>query len=143
MYWKYPILLDFINDRLIEDIYPIYIVSDLVKREEYLPFIKNELLLIGYIIHGTTGLRNDYTMCIFRFDENYLSNKNFKILLEKYKKRCCIIDAFSESWGEKKVILGRNILDKWIKNYLIENSYEKKIMINNTNDFHMKIILSH
>lgn len=119
MLWKYPVLIDLFNERTIEEIHPIHLIN-----------IKGlgvgKKLLIGYILHTTTGLLSDKTVCIFKFMNEILKLNDFNDLIESNKERVCIIDCYSDSWGIKKVKLAREILKEWIQDYLDDNNLSKE-----------------
>jgi len=128
MFWKYPSLIDLFNERTIEEIQPVYL-TNIKTTKEFNNYIQDGKLLIGYILHTTTGLLSDKTVCIFRFMEEILELKDFKDLLESNKERVCIIDCYSESWGIKKVKLAREILKEWIQDYLDDNDLSKEYVL--------------
>tara|TARA_B110000208_G_C11708739_1_gene408490 strand:- start:832 stop:1251 length:420 start_codon:yes stop_codon:yes gene_type:complete len=139
MYWKYPILLEFMSDRIIENLKEIFICDDLVTN--YTKWIKNKSLHIGYIIHSTSGLREDDTLCLFRFEETWLQNRSFKDLINIHSGRTCIIDEYSESWGHKKVKMANTYFKTWISEYLENNECDKETTINDNLNIRIKICL--
>lgn len=141
MYWKYPDLLEFIGDRIIENLKKILISDDLVKHKDNNDYIENKSLHIGYVIHSTSGLREDDTLCLFRFEESWLHNQSFKNLINTHSKRICIIDEYSESWGHKKVKLANKYFKTWISEYLENNTCDKDTIIENDLNIRIKICL--
>ena len=129
MYWKYPQLLNLIEFRTIEGVTGVYI------------YINNNRLLIGYVIESTTGLLTDKTLCIHKFSEKYLNNNHLQRLLHQHKENTCIIDCYSESWGEKKVIIGRKILTEWVNDFLTEEKANQPIIIEHNLDLRLLINL--
>ena len=129
MYWKYPQLLNLIEFRTIEGVTGVYI------------YINNTRLLIGYVIESTTGLLTDKTLCIHKFSEKYLNNNHLQKLLNQHKENTCIIDCYSESWGEKKVIIGRKILTEWVNDFLTEEKANQPIIIEHNLDLRLRINL--
>ena len=129
MYWKYPQLLNLIEFRTIEGVTGVYI------------YINNNRLLIGYVIESTTGLLTDKTLCIHKFSEKYLNNNHLQKLLNQHKENTCIIDCYSESWGEKKVIIGRKILTEWVNDFLTEEKANQPIIIENNLDLRLRVNL--
>ena len=129
MYWKYPQLLNLIEFRTIEGVTGVYI------------YINNNRLLIGYVIESTTGLLTDKTLCIHKFSEKYLNNNHLQKLLNQHKENTCIIDCYSESWGEKKVIIGRKILTEWVNDFLTEEKANQPIIIEHNLDLRLRINL--
>tara|TARA_B110000908_G_scaffold141380_1_gene168970 strand:+ start:814 stop:1212 length:399 start_codon:yes stop_codon:yes gene_type:complete len=129
MYWKYPQLLNLIEFRTIEGVTGVYI------------YINNNRLLIGYVIESTTGLLTDKTLCIHKFSEKYLNNNHLQKLLNQHKENTCIIDCYSESWGEKKVIIGRKILTEWVNDFLTEEKANQPIIIEHNLDLRLLINL--
>jgi|TARA_B110000977_G_scaffold103122_1_gene134658 hypothetical protein len=129
MYWKYPQLLNLIEFRTIEGVTGVYI------------YINNTRLLIGYVIESTTGLLTDKTLCIHKFSEKYLNNNHLQKLLNQHKENTCIIDCYSESWGEKKVIIGRKILTEWVNDFLTEEKANQPIIIEHNLDLRLLINL--
>ena len=47
-------------------------------------------------------------------------------------KRTCIIDTYSDSWGKKKVVIGRQVLIEWINEFLEEDKLNNPIFIEKT-----------
>lgn len=141
MYWKYPELIHLIEYRTIEGITPVYI-SIKNTENKYREHIKNNKLLIGYVIETTTGLITDKTLCMYRFLESWLRNKNLINLLHKHRHKTCIIDCYSESWGEKKVVSGTNVLTDWVKEFLTEEKLNKPIIIEDNLDLRIIFNLS-
>ena len=129
MYWKYPQLLNLIEFRTIEGVTGVYI------------YINNTRLLIGYVIESTTGLLTDKTLCIHKFSEKYLNNNHLQKLLNQHKENTCIIDCYSESWGEKKVIIGRKILTEWVNDFLTEEKANQPIIIEHNLDLRLRVNL--
>ena len=127
MYWKYPQLIHLIEFRTIESVTPICIYE------------KNKKTNVGYIIESTTGLITDKTLCIYKFSKEYLKNNNLINLLKKNNERTCIIDTYSDSWGKKKVVIGRQVLIEWINEFLEEDKLNNPIFIENSLDFRLKI----
>tara|TARA_B110000211_G_scaffold18825_1_gene19584 strand:+ start:6247 stop:6645 length:399 start_codon:yes stop_codon:yes gene_type:complete len=129
MYWKYPQLLNLIEFRTIEGVTGVYI------------YINNRRLLMGYVVESTTGLLTDKTLCIYKFSENYLNNNQFQKLLQQHKDNTCIIDCYSESWGEKKVLIGRKILTEWVNDFLTEEKANQPIIIEHNLDLRLRVNL--
>ena len=129
MYWKYPQLLNLIEFRTIEGVTGVYI------------YINNRRLLMGYVVESTTGLLTDKTLCIYKFSENYLNNNHFQKLLQQHKDNTCIIDCYSESWGEKKVLIGRKILTEWVNDFLTEEKANQPIIIEHNLDLRLRVNL--
>jgi len=130
MYWKYPQLIHLVEFRTIEGISPVYIYTTATNK-----------LLIGYVIESTTGLMTDKTLCIYNFSKNFLNNKKMLDLINKYKNKTCIIDCYSESWGKKKVIIGRQILIDWVQEFLEEEKLLSPIIIRNNLDLLIRLNL--
>ena len=117
-----------IEYRTVEQVTPVYI-SIKNKDNKYKAFIQNNRLLIGYIIESTTGLLTDKTLCIYRFLESWLVNKNFINFINKHKNKTCIIDCYSDSWGKKKIVLGKTHLIEWVNEFLEEEPLKNPIII--------------
>ena len=139
MYWKFPKLLHLIEYRTIENIQPVYFNGHC---EQYQEYSENNKVLIGYVIESTTGLLTDCTFCIFRFSENWLKNKTMIKLLKQYKNRVCIIDQYSASWGKKKIVLGKKILNTCVSKFSENNNLEKPIIIKKYSDLRIKLNLT-
>tara|TARA_Y100000389_G_C17134289_1_gene351774 strand:+ start:137 stop:574 length:438 start_codon:yes stop_codon:yes gene_type:complete len=140
MTWKYPELLGFINSRTIKSLKPIYVSKNsLHETNSYLDSLKNNKLLIGYLIESTTGLVTDSSLCIFRFSNELLDINLFKKLLKEHSSRICIIDTYSDSWGEKKVFLGKQIIREWTDDYLMDNNMNNEIYLNKLRDLSIRI----
>ena len=130
MFWKYPKLLHLIEFRTIENVTPVHV--ELKGETIYdAEIIQDNMLLIGYIIGSTTGILSDNTLCIFRFLETWLEIPRFKELINMHKNRICIIDQSIDSWGEKKKILGTNILLEWIAEFLEKQTCDNPIIVEN------------
>ena len=140
MSWKYPELLSFINKRSIKALFPIYVSENsLGKNNKYLDNLENNKLFIGYVIESTTGLLTDSTLCISRFSNELLGISAFKKMLDQYIGRICIIDVYSNSWGEKKVSLGNRIFKEWTDDFLLDNQVQKEICINNVHKLSIRL----